>query len=84
MILFAVMSEKVTGWRLVEANSLSAQAQGMLLGTTYEMLEVIEGMGMAETVRSRYSLLFDEASSKQAIASSYAGLISAISKSFFA
>ena len=81
MILFAVVSEKVTGWRLVEANSLSAQAQGML-GSNLRNAEVIEGMGMAETVRSRYNLLFDEASSKQAIASSYAGLISATSKSF--
>ncbi len=81
MILFAVMTEKVTGWRLLEANSFSGQAQGMF-GNNLRNAEVIEGMGMADTVRSQYNLLFDKASSKQAIASSYAGLIAAISKSF--
>ena len=65
MILFALGTEKITGRRLLEANSFSGQAQSMF-GNNLRNAEVIEGMGMSETVRSHYNHLFDKEARAQA------------------
>ncbi|MDG2422306.1 MAG: type I secretion system permease/ATPase [Gammaproteobacteria bacterium] len=81
MILLAVLTQKFTAKRLVKANALAARANGSFL-SNLRNAEVIEGMGMASSIRSRNNQLFDLASTEQAIASGAAGILAAITKSF--
>ena len=81
MIALAVTTEKMTGPRLGEANTLAAKAS-ISFQSNLRNAEVIEAMGMASSIRSKIEGLYDEVSSKQAIASDKAGLLRAISKSF--
>ena len=81
MIALAVTTEKMTGPRLGEANTLAAKASTSFR-SNLRNAEVIEAMGMASSIRSKIEGLYDEVSSKQAIASDKAGLLRAISKSF--
>ena len=81
MIALAVTTEKMTGKILGEANTLAAKAN-MSFQSNLRNAEVIEAMGMASSIRSKIEGLYDEVSSKQAIASDKAGLLRAISKSF--
>jgi len=81
MILLAVLTQKFTAKRLVKANALAARANGSFL-SNLRNAEVIEGMGMASSIRSRNNQLFDLASTEQATASGTAGILAAITKSF--
>ena len=68
MIALAVITEKMTGEKLGEANTLAAKAN-MSFQSNLRNAEVIEAMGMASSIRSKIEGLYDEVSSKQAIAS---------------
>ena len=72
---------KNDGEKLGEANTLAAKAN-MSFQSNLRNAEVIEAMGMASSIRSKIEGLYDEVSSKQAIASDKAGLLRALSKSF--
>lgn len=81
MILLALITEKFTAEKLIKANALTAKAN-MSFQSNLRNAEVIQGMGMANNIRKRDSVLYDEAGNEQAIASTIAGRISAVSKSF--
>ncbi len=81
MILLAVITQKSTAEKLLNANQLTAKAN-MSFQSNLRNTEVIHGMGMAANIRRRDSALYDEASDEQAVASTTAGRLSAISKSF--
>ena len=81
MILLAVITQKATSNKLLKANQLTNTAN-MSFRSNLRNAEVIHGMGMAANIRKRDSLLFDAASEEQAVASTIAGRLAAISKSF--
>jgi ATP-binding cassette subfamily C protein EexD len=81
MILLAVITQKSTAEKLLNANQLTTKAN-MSFQSNLRNTEVIHGMGMAANIRRRDSALYDEASDEQAVASTIAGRLSAISKSF--
>ena len=81
MILLAVITQKATSEKLLRANQLTNTAN-ISFRSNLRNAEVIHGMGMAANIRKRDSLLFDAASDEQAVASTIAGRLAAISKSF--
>ncbi|MDC0221438.1 type I secretion system permease/ATPase [Gammaproteobacteria bacterium] len=81
MILLAVLTQKFTASRMLEANSLTVKAN-MSFQNSLRNSEVIQGMGMGANIRGQNDKLYDEAGSEQAIASTSAGRLAAISKSF--
>ena len=81
MILLAVITQKATSEKLLEANQLTNKAN-ISFRSNLRNAEVIHGMGMAANIRKRDNLLFDAASEEQAVASTIAGRLAAISKSF--
>ena len=81
MILLAVITQKATSEKLLKANQLTNKAN-ISFRSNLRNAEVIHGMGMAANIRKRDSLLYDAASDEQAVASTIAGRLAAISKSF--
>ena len=81
MILLAVITQKATSEKLLKANQLTNKAN-ISFRSNLRNAEVIHGMGMAANIRKRDNLLFDAASEEQAVASTIAGRLAAISKSF--
>ena len=81
MILLAVITQKATSNKLLKANQLTNTAN-MSFRSNLRNAEVIHGMGMAANIRKRDDLLYDAASEEQAVASTIAGRLAAISKSF--
>ena len=81
LILLAVITQKATSEKLLKANQLTNTAN-ISFRSNLRNAEVIHGMGMAANIRKRDSLLFDAASEEQAVASTIAGRLAAISKSF--
>ena len=81
MILLAVITQKATSEKLLKANQLTNTAN-ISFRSNLRNAEVIHGMGMAANIRKRDNLLFDAASEEQAVASTIAGRLAAISKSF--
>lgn len=81
MVMFAFATESATNSLLKEANEDSSRAMNQFQGSLRNA-EVVAAMGMADNIRSRQDALFDEMLGKQSLASSKAGFISALSKSF--
>lgn len=81
MICLAVITQKVTGERLKDANLLSQKAN-ISFQNSLKNAEVIQGMGMAANIRGRDGVLQDDAMNEQAFVSVAAGRLSAITKSF--
>jgi ATP-binding cassette subfamily C protein EexD len=81
MILLAVITQKATSEKLTKANLLTAKAN-ISFQSNLRNAEVIHGMGMAANIRKRDGVLYDEASDEHAVASTIAGRLSSISKSF--
>ena len=81
MILLAVITQKATSEKLLKANQLTNKAN-ISFRSNLRNAEVIHGMGMAANIRKRDNLLYDAASEEQAVASTIAGRLAAISKSF--
>jgi ATP-binding cassette subfamily C protein EexD len=81
MILLAVITQKATSEKLLKANQLTNKAN-ISFQSNLRNAEVIHGMGMAANIRKRDNLLYDAASDEQAVASTIAGRLAAISKSF--
>ena len=79
LCLIAAATEKSTTKILSEANSLSIATRNML-GINLRNAEVIESMGMLNKIRQRWMLGAVKVLELQAIASSRAGLLSALSK----
>jgi ATP-binding cassette subfamily C protein EexD len=81
LILLAVITQKTTSPRLKRANAITQRAN-LSFQSNLRNSEVIHGMGMGSKIRDRSNLIYDEASSEQAFASTAAGRLAAISKSF--
>lgn len=81
IILLALVTEKSTSWRLLEANALTAKAN-ISFQNSLRNSEVIQGMGMGANIRQQNDRLYDIAGNEQAIASTVAGRLAAISRSF--
>ncbi len=81
MVGFAILTQKATGESLEKANLLSQKANLSFIGKLRNA-EVMEGMGMEANVRKKTNSLFNLASVEQSVASSKAGAITALSKSF--
>jgi ATP-binding cassette subfamily C protein EexD len=81
MILLAVITQKATSERLLKANLLTSKAN-VSFQSNLRNAEVIHGMGMAANIRRRDSALYSAASDEQAEASTIAGRLSSISRSF--
>ncbi len=81
MILLAVITQKATSEKLLRANQLTNTAN-ISFRSNLRNAEVIHGMGMAANIRKRDNLLYGAASEEQAVASTIAGRLAAISKSF--
>ena len=81
MLGLAVFTQKATSGRLLTANELTASAN-MSYQNSLRNSEVIQGMGMGSNINMANGVLYDKASNEQAIASTIAGRLSAISKSF--
>jgi ATP-binding cassette subfamily C protein EexD len=81
MLVLALITQKATSGRLLSANALTASAN-MSYQNSLRNSEVIQGMGMGSSINMANGELYDQASNEQAIASTSAGRLSAISKSF--
>lgn len=79
LLLMAVINEKSTSKLLQEANNESSEASAALTKTLTNS-EVIESMGMLNSIRSRWSKKQNRVVVKQAVASDKAGIITSISK----
>lgn len=79
LMILAVINEKVTNASLSEANS-KAVAGRALVNKSLRNAEVIESMGMIGRIRERWISGAYEVLGLQAVASSKAGLIAALSK----
>lgn len=79
LFLIAAITENSTTKILSEANSLSIATRSML-GRNLRNAEVIQSMGMLSKIRARWMLGAVKVLELQAIASSRAGLLSALSK----
>ena len=77
--LVAVANEKATAKTLQEANSVAIATRG-LLGKNLRNAEVIESMGMLGNLRRRWIAGSVQVLDLQAVASSRAGLLTALSK----
>lgn len=81
MIILALVTQKSTSSKLLEANGLTNKAN-ISFQNSLRNSEVIQGMGMGANIRRQNDRLYDEAGNEQAIASTIAGRLAAISKSF--
>jgi ATP-binding cassette subfamily C protein EexD len=81
LILLAVITQKTTSPRLQKATAITQRAN-LSFQSNLRNSEVIHGMGMGSKIRDRSNLIYDEASSEQAFASTAAGRLAAISKTF--
>lgn len=79
VFLVAIANEKATTKTLSEANTVAIATRG-LLGKNLRNAEVIESMGMLGNVRRRWMEGSVKVLNLQAVASSRAGLLSALSK----
>ena len=79
LCLVALATEKVTTKTLSEANNISIVNRGML-GKNLRNAEVIESMGMLGNIRNRWMIGAVKVLDLQAVASSRAGLLTALSK----
>lgn len=81
LLLLAVVNEKMTGAPIAEANKQNISAT---LYTTKNLrnAEVIESMGMLNTLMSRWALRQKHVLQQQSIASDKGGTITSISKTF--
>lgn len=79
LCLVALATEKVTTKTLSEANNVSIVNRGML-GKNLRNAEVIESMGMLGNIRNRWMIGAVKVLDLQAVASSRAGLLTALSK----
>jgi ATP-binding cassette subfamily C protein EexD len=79
LCMVAVVTEKATTKLLSEANSIAMATRGAL-GRNLRNAEVIESMGMLGKIRQRWMVGSVKVLDLQAIASSRAGLLAALSK----
>ncbi|MEQ1636912.1 MAG: type I secretion system permease/ATPase [Methylococcales bacterium] len=79
LLILAVINEKATGQILADANGLAVTGRA-LLNKNLKNAEVIESMGMLDNLQQRWLEGSYKILSLQAIASSRAGLITALSK----
>ncbi len=79
LIILAIINEKITHKVLEEANGLAAQGRA-LVNKNLRNAEVIESMGMLESIHQRWLKGSEKVLFLQALASSRAGLITAMSK----
>lgn len=79
--LMAVANEKLTSKHLQEANKESAAANSAV-SRTLSNAEVIESMGMLDSVRDRWQKKQNSVVARQALASDRASVITSISKTF--
>ncbi|MGH1462407.1 MAG: type I secretion system permease/ATPase [Neptuniibacter sp.] len=77
--VLAIINEKITSKDIQEANHLASKANDSVR-KTLENSEVIESMGMQETLRSRWKAKQDNVLILQATASDRSGTITSISK----
>jgi len=81
LIFLALINEKISSGPLGEANKVSIGANNYLT-KNLRNVEVVESMGMMDSIRSRWQKMNNQVINLQAVASKRAGLISSISKSF--
>jgi len=81
MIALALATQKATSTRLLNANAFATSA-GVSYQASLRNSEVIQGMGMGSNINTANGILWDKASNEQAIASTIAGRLAAISRSF--
>ena len=81
MIVFAYVNEKLTNAKMKEANN-KANMNTNQMASNLRNVEVIEAMGMSNSIRARSQQQNDEVLLIQSEASRFAGKLSAISKSF--
>ena len=81
LVGLAVATQKATSGRLLTANTLSTSAN-LSYQNSLRNSEVIQGMGMGSNINMANGILYDKASNEQAVASTIAGRLAAISKSF--
>ncbi|MGV0035810.1 MAG: ABC transporter transmembrane domain-containing protein [Candidatus Azotimanducaceae bacterium WSBS_2022_MAG_OTU7] len=81
MIVFAYVNEKLTNAKMKEANN-KANMNTNQMASNLRNVEVIEAMGMSNSIRARNQQQNDEVLLIQSEASRFAGKLSAISKSF--
>lgn len=79
LVIVAIVQEKATNQLLTEANALAASGRN-LVNKNLRNAEVIESMGMLSSIRQRWQQSVNKVLTLQAIASSRAGLINAVSK----
>ncbi len=80
-VLLAVITQKTTGAKLEQANVVTSKAT-LSFQSNLKNSEVIYGMGMGSRVQERTNLGYQEAADLQALASTSAGRLTAVSKSF--
>jgi len=81
MLGLALATQKATSERLLTANALTQSAQSSYQASLRNS-EVIQGMGMGSNINMANGILYDKASNEQAVASTIAGRLAAISRSF--
>ena len=81
MVVLAITTQKVTSGRLLTANANTATAH-ISFQNSLRNSEVIQGMGMGSNINRANGELYKVASNEQAIASTLAGRLAAISRSF--
>lgn len=81
MIVLAIATQKATSGKLLTANQLTAVANASYQNSLRNS-EVIQGMGMGANINRANGALYDRASNEQAIASTTAGRLASISRSF--
>lgn len=79
LCIVAYATEKTTTKTLSEANNVSMSTRGML-AKNFRNAEVIESMGMLSSIRERWMVGAVKVLNLQALASSRAGLLTALSK----
>jgi len=79
--ILAVLNEKMTGSKLKKANEQAIVARG-LINKNLRNAEVVESMGMLEGIRKRWQEGAQKVLVLQAKASTHAGAITSVSKTF--
>jgi len=79
--ILAVLNEKMTGSKLKKANEQAIVARG-LINKNLRNAEVVESMGMLEGIRTRWQEGAQKVLVLQAKASTHAGAITSVSKTF--
>ena len=80
-VLLAIITQKTTGAKLEQATVVTSKA-ALSFQSNLKNSEVIYGMGMGSRVQERTNLGYQEAADLQALASTSAGRLTAVSKSF--